>query len=121
MKIEELDWGNCEVARFHGKEADVKSVSPRTEMCYQADGMDELAQHSEVRSSVSEVKHGVVRRNNTFLPGEASSRAVHTDRPHRGMIPGVSDEESAEVIVGFNQPGLPMEPCKRRDRKSGWT
>ena len=121
MKVKELDWGNCEIARFHGKEADVKSVSPRTEMCYQADGMDELAQHSEVRSSVSEVKHGVVRRNNTFLPGEASSRAVHTDRPHRGMIPGVSDEESAEVIVGFNQPGLPMEPCKRRDRKSGWT
>ena len=61
--------------------------------CYQADGMDELAQHSEVRSSVPEVKHGVVRRNNTFLPGEASSR--RTAQPSgRGMIPGSSGEES---------------------------
>jgi hypothetical protein len=119
MKVEELDCGNCEIARFHGKEADVKSVSPRTETCYQADGMDELAQHSEVQSSVPEVKHGVVRRNNTFLPGEASSRAVPVDRPRRGMIPGESGEESAEVIVVFDQPGAFTRPDKRRNRKSG--
>ena len=74
MKVEEQDRGNCEIARFHGKEADVKSVSPRTGTRYKADGVDELAQHSEVLSSTPEVKRGVVRRNNTSLPGEASSR-----------------------------------------------
>jgi hypothetical protein len=110
INVEELDCGNCEIARFHGKEADVKSVSPRTETCYQADGMDELAHPSEVRSSVSEVKHGVVRRNNTFLPGEASSRAVPVDRPRRGMIPGEGDEESAEVIVVAGKPGAKYRP-----------
>ena len=30
MKVEEQDRGNCEIARFHGKEAEVESVSPPT-------------------------------------------------------------------------------------------
>ncbi len=115
----ELRGGAAKGMRLRRRPAEPNERARMSPTCYQADGMDELAQHSEVRSSVPEVKHGVVRRNNTFLPGEASSRAVHTDRPHRGMIPGESDEESAEVIVVFNQPGLPMEPCQRRDRKSG--
>lgn len=118
MKIEEQDRGNCEIARFHGKEAEVKSASPRTETCYEADGVDKLAKHSEIPSSAPEVKHGVVRRNNTSLPGEASSRAVRADRPRRGMIPGDSGEESAEVIVTLSKPGAGIGPWKRRNRKS---
>lgn len=56
MKVEELDCGNREVVRLDGKQANVKSVSPGTEMCYQAGGMDELAQYSEVTSSVLETQ-----------------------------------------------------------------
>ena len=48
--------------RFRGKEAYVKDVSLRTGTWYKADGMVELAQHSEGRSSVLEVNHGVVHR-----------------------------------------------------------
>jgi len=118
MKVEEQDRGNRKVARLCGKEAEVKSVSPRTETRYKADGVDELAPHSEVPSSAPEVKRGVVRRNNTSLPGEASSRAVHADRPRRGMIPGDSGEESAEAIVVISKPGAWKRPFKRRDRKS---
>jgi len=72
MKIKELDYGNCETVRFRGKEAYIKDVSLRTETCYKADGMGELAQHSEALSSVPEVKHEVVHRNNAPLPGEVS-------------------------------------------------
>lgn len=116
MKIKEPDRGNRKVARLCGKEAEVKSVSPRTGTRYEADGVDELAQHSEVRSSASEVKRGVVRRNNTPLPGEASSWRV-AQPSRRGMIPGESGEESAEVIVVGGKPGAGNGPCKRRDRK----
>ena len=66
------DQGNCGVVRLRGKEAYVKDVSPRTGTWYKADGMGELAQHSEALSSLPEVNHGVVHRNNAFLPGEAS-------------------------------------------------
>ena len=116
MKVEERDRGNCEVARLCGKEAEVKSVSPRTGTRYEADGVDELAQHSEVRSSASEVQRGVVRRSNTSLPGEASSRRG-AQPSRRRMIPGDSGEESAEVIVVSGKPGTGNGPCKRRDRK----
>lgn len=105
MKIEEQDRGNCEIARFHREEAEVKSASPRTETCYEADGVDELAPHSEIPSSEPEVKHGVVRGSNTFLPGETASRVVRADRPRRGRIPGESDEESAKAIVALSKPG----------------
>jgi len=67
-----LDYGNCGIARFRGKEAYVKDMSPRTGTRYKADGMDELAPHSEVSDSVLEVNLGVVYRNNAFLPGEVS-------------------------------------------------
>lgn len=117
MKIEERDRGNREVARRRGKEAEVKSVSPRTETRYKADGVDELAQHSEVPGSMPEVKRGVVRRNNTSLPGETSSRTV-TQPSLRGVIPDEGDEESAEVIVMERKPGALPRPWKRRDRKS---
>ena len=118
MKVEELDRGNCKTARFCGKEAEVKPVSLRTETCYEADGVDELAQHSEVPSSAPEVKREVVRGNNTFLPGEISLREVRRNRSDRGMIPGESSEKSAEAIVVFSKPGALKGPLKRRNRKS---
>ena len=73
IKYRILDYGNCGIVRFRGKEAYVKDVSPRTETWYKADGAGELAPHSEALGSVPEVNHGVVHQNNTFLPGEASS------------------------------------------------
>ena len=118
MKTKELDRGNYKIARFCGKEADVKPVSLRTEMCYKADGVDELAPHSEVLSSAPEVKHEVARGNNTFLPREVSLWEVRKNRPGRGMIPGESSEKSAEAIVVFNKPGAESRPLKRRDRNS---
>ena len=72
-----LDYGNCGIARFRGKEAYVKDMSPRTGTGYKADGVDKLAPHSEVRSSVPEVNPGVVYRNSALLPGETS----HASRP----------------------------------------
>jgi hypothetical protein len=70
-KIIKLDYGNCKTARFCGKEAYVKDMSPRTETIYKAGNADELAQHSEVFCSALKVKIGVVYRNNMLLPGEA--------------------------------------------------
>ena len=67
-----LDYGNCGIARFRGKEAYIKDMSPRTETGYKADGMDKLAPHSEALDSVPEVNLGVVYRNSALLPGEAS-------------------------------------------------
>ena len=66
-----LDYGNCEIARFRGKEAYVKDMSPRTGTVYKAGNADELAPHSEVLCSALKVKTGVVYRNNMLLPGEA--------------------------------------------------
>ena len=74
MKIEInqiLDYGNCEIVRFRGKEAYVKSVSPRTERFYKAGMADELAQHSKVHDSAMKVKNRVVQRQFTRLPREA--------------------------------------------------
>ena len=68
--------------------------------------MVKLAQHSEGLSSVPEVNHEVVHRNNTFLPGEASTEGVQwfksTNRTNAlaaEMSQVVSIEESAESIV----------------------
>ena len=47
------DYGNCGIARFRGKEAYVKDVSPRTGTGYKADGMGELAPHSEALGAPS--------------------------------------------------------------------
>jgi hypothetical protein len=77
INVEELDCGNCEIARFHGKEADVKSVSPRTETCYQAAGMDELAQHSEVQSSVP-------LREFSAVKGSVPESGIYTVRENGG-------------------------------------
>jgi hypothetical protein len=104
-----LDYGNCKAVRFCGKEAYVKDVSPRTETWYKADGMGELAQHSEASGSVLEVNHGVVHRNNAFLPGEASPRRFggfkttrQTGAAAAAMRRSRRREESAEGIVAVD-------------------
>jgi hypothetical protein len=98
-KTQALDEGNCGVARRRGKEAVVKAASSRTGTCSEADGRDELAPHSEVRDSLSQVKHGVVQRRFTRLLGETSAgagRATGRDwrwqrrRPCRGVSRGRS-------------------------------
>ena len=92
--------------RFRGKEAYVKDVSLRTGTWYKADGMVKLAQHSEGRSSVPEVNHGVVHRNNVFLPGEVSVRGLNGFKATRtvqasvaAMVQTPQTEKSAEGIV----------------------
>ena len=86
-KQKELADGNCVIVRLGGKEAYGKDMSPRTETPYKADDAGKLAQHSEARSSVSEVNGGAVYRNNAFLPGEASRPCGACFNPppkHRG-------------------------------------
>ena len=73
LKVKALDQGNCATARLGGEEAYVKAASPRTEMCFEADGGDELVPHSEILDSLPEVKHGVVQSKFTSLPGETCS------------------------------------------------
>ena len=57
-----LEKDNCQTVTFGGKEVCIKVVSPRTEMLYKADAMGKVAGHAEARSSVVEVKSGVVQR-----------------------------------------------------------
>ena len=105
-----LDYGNCEIARFRGKEAYVKDVSLRTETWYKADDMVKLAQHSKGLSSMSEVNHGVVHWNNVLLPGEASPRCIvwfkstNMGDATLSAMPVYSGEESAEGIVVTSEP-----------------
>ena len=100
-----LAYGNCGIVRFCGKAAYGKDMSPRTGTWYEADGMSELAPHSEALGSVSEVNHGVVYRNSVSLPGEASSMCVvgfqstYSDNAVRAVMLALSGEESAESIV----------------------
>jgi len=93
-KVKEQDYGNCGIARFRGKEAYVKDMSPRTGTGYKANDTGKLAQHSEALSSVSGVNLGVVYRNNAFLPGEAS----HAGRPGFNLPERVSGGGSNVVI-----------------------
>jgi hypothetical protein len=54
-KTQALDEGNGAVARPGRKEAGVKTASPRTETCFEADGGDERAPHREVPDSLPQV------------------------------------------------------------------
>ena len=114
-KITKLDYDNCEVVRLCGKAVYVKDMSLRTETCYKADVVSELAPHSEALSSVAEVKHEVVYRNNTFLLGEASlwsvGRFKSTDKtyaPDVAMRLVLPNEESAEGIVVVSEPVISL-------------
>ena len=120
-----LDQGNCDFARNRGKAAYIKDVSPRTGTWYKADGMGELAPHSEALGSVPEVNHGVVHRfrakrqdrarrepdHSAFLPGEASPRRFGgfkstrtTEAAAAAMWRAGRDEESAESGVVVSEP-----------------
>jgi hypothetical protein len=101
-----LAYGNCGIVRFRGEAAYGKDMSPRTGTWYKADGMGELAPHSEALGSVPEVNHGVVCRNSVRLPGEASTdgkgrfqSTAKTSAPVAAMPRASSAEESAESIV----------------------
>ena len=101
-----LDYGNCEIARFRGKEAYVKSVSPRTGRFYKAGMADELAQHSKVLDSAMKVKNRVVQKQFTCLPREALSRRFRgfqstqtTEAPIPAMGWARRDKESAKSIL----------------------
>ena len=107
-----VDKGNCGVARRRGKEAGVKTASPRTGTCSEAGDTDELAQHNEVRDSLSSVKHGVVPGRFTHLLGETSAGAVRATgrdwrwqrrRPCRGVSRGHSSA-GYEPGVGSRSP-----------------
>jgi len=119
-----LAYGNCGIVRLRGKAAYGKDMSPRTETWYKADGMGELAQHSEVRGSMPEVNHGVVYRNSVFLPGEASLpslvwfKPTVKDRAAAVAIPLLRNEESAEGIVVVSEP-VSSRHVMRVDKECG--
>ena len=111
MRTKALDEGNCAAARPGGKEAGVKTASPRTETGCEAGDADELAPHSEVRVSASQVKPGVVPRKSHPLPGETSAwadRATGRDRRRQRRRPcrGVSRGRSSTG----NEPGVGVHP-----------
>jgi len=99
-KIKALDESNRAAARPGGKEAGVKTASPRTETCFEAGGGDERAQHREVLDSLPQVKHGVVPGKLTRLLGRPARQAL---RLGRSALPpataAVNGQESAEVVV----------------------
>ena len=106
-KTQALDESNCGVARRRGKEAVVKTASPRTETCSEADGGDELAQHSEVQDSLPEVKHGVVQRRFTPLLGEISARTWRaTARDRRRQRRWPDGEVSRGRSSAGHEPGV---------------
>src|SRR5208283_765379 len=100
MRTKALDKGNCAAARPGGKEAGVKATSPRTETGCEAGDADELAPHSEVRVSASQVKPGVVSRKSPPLPGETCPAALRLVRRAPSLeTAAVNEQESAEVVV----------------------
>jgi hypothetical protein len=119
-----LAYGNCGIVRFRGKAAYGKDMSPRTGTWYKANGMGELAQHSEAHGSVPEVNHGVVYQNSVFLPGEASRpslvrlRCAEMDRAAAAAMSLLCSEESAEGIVVVSEP-VSSRRALRADEECG--
>jgi hypothetical protein len=107
-KIQALDEGNRAVARPRGKEAGVKTASPRTEMCSEAGGPDELAPHNEVPDSRPQVKHGVVPGKFTRLLGETCPAGAAP--VGQSAVAGNSGGQRAGVSRGHssagNEPGV---------------
>ena len=110
VKTKALDKGNCGIARFRGKEAGVKAMSPRTETGYEAGDADELVPHNEVPVSASQVKSGVVLRKFTLLPGETCLAGRRPRKRTGGTAAGNSSGEQAGVSRGHssagNEPGV---------------
>ncbi len=110
MKIKALDKSNCTVARPGGKEAGVKTTSPRTGTGYEAGDADELVPYNEVPVSASQVKPGVVSRKFTPLPGETCPASRPSRRRSNGTVTGNRGGGSAGVSSGHssagNEPGV---------------
>jgi hypothetical protein len=104
-RVKALDQGNCDVARRRGKEAYVKAASPRTETCSEADGRDELAQHSEILDSLPEVKHGVVQSKFTLLLGETCPPSGRSRERANGTVTGNRHGERTGVSRGHSSAG----------------
>ena len=79
-------------ARPGGKEAGVKATSLRTETGCEAGDADELAPHSEVRVSASQVKPGVVSRKSHPL-----RRAQSASLMDRLSLPAQEGAERASL------------------------
>lgn len=112
MRTKALDEGNCAAARPGGKEAGVKATSPRTETGCEAGDADELAPHSEVRVSASQVKPGVVSRKSPPLPGETCPASAAAGA--QSAVAGNSGGQRAGVSRGRsstgNEPGVGVHP-----------
>ena len=110
VKTKALDKSNCAAARLGGKEAGVKTTSPRTETGYEAGDADELAPQSEVPVSASQVKPGVVWRKSRPLPGEACAASRPSRGRSHGTVTGNGGGEPAGVSSGRsstgNEPGV---------------
>ena len=100
MKTKALDKGNCDAARRRGKEAGVKAASSRTETGSQAGDADELAPHSEVPVSASQVKPGVVPRKSRPLPRETCPAVGPVRKRRGGTVTGNRHGERAGVSSG---------------------
>ena len=105
MKVKALDKSNCAVARPGGKEAGVKTTSPRTETGYEAGDADELVPHNEVLVSASQVKSGVVLRKFTSLPGETCPASRPSRGRSHGTVTGNRDGGPAGVSSGRSNAG----------------
>ncbi len=107
-KIKALDESNRAAARPGGKEAGVKTASPRTETCFEAGGGDERAQHREVLDSLPQVKHGVVPGKLTRLLGETcpAGTAAGAQRAAAGNGGGQRAGVSRGRSSAGNEPGV---------------
>src|SRR5664280_1127525 len=110
MQDTDENQSNRAAARPGGKEAGVKAASPRTETGCEAGDADELAPHSEVRVSASQVKPGVVSRKSHPLPGETCVAGHSSQGRMDGTDTGNRDGEPAGVSRGRsstgNEPGV---------------
>jgi hypothetical protein len=120
-EIKALDEGNCAAARPGGKEAGVKTTSPRTETGCEAGDADELAPHSEVRVSASQVKPGVVSRKSHPLPGETcpAGAAAGAQRAVAGNSGGQRAGVSRGRSSAGNEPGVGVIPQGCAERPGG--
>ena len=115
MKVKALGEGNCGVARRRGKEAGVKAASPRIETGSQAGDADELAPHSEVPVSASQVKPGVVPRKSRPLPRETCPPRSAARERRGGTVTGNRHGARSGVSSGrssacSHEPGVSAHP-----------
>ena len=107
-KQKALDQGNCGAARRRGKEAGVKTASPRTGTCYEVGVTDELAPHNEILDSMTQIEHGVVPGRFTPLLGEIcpESAAALARSTGGGNVAGQRTEVSRGRSSAGHEPGV---------------